>query len=504
MDKKAAKPANKARKPKPAKAAGEAKAAKEAGEAKPSGKKTGSQKKDEKKTRLRRDVTSHLAAERIMARMTQEEMAEALGTSKSSISRIESGGQNLTVDYIQAMAEALQKNVSFVMEDPRIEYGDESEYSLKLYDEELIRFRMKRGVSLHAEIVYVNDDRKNVFPMDLELTEEGLLEWLRRRVVPGNRELVGSVLHSLGLTMGNLKGIIDVCMGLSLNDSYWIPQSNFTGSFAQYNLYQNRFDEALSLIAYLGRGSRRKKYGTTPELTTGGMLRKAWHFSDRNGIWLYKSGTSGYANAGNEPYSEFMAYQIARRMGLHAVPYELANWYGILASKCKLFTDIDTSFIPAGRVVKTGGIDACLDYYKNLGDDFYQELVSMLIFDAVIVNEDRHFGNFGLLRDNHTGEIISPAPIFDNGLSLLCYGMKKEFIDDTEYREYLAGRTNPYGEGSQFMDLARRIIGPVQKGQLRRLAGFTFEESDVTNLPRWRTQRLEEMVRDRAKAMLAM
>ena len=44
----------------------------------------------------------------------------------------------------------------------------------------------------------------------------------------------------------------------------------------------------------------------------------------------------------------------------------------------------------------------------------------MLVFDAVILNEDRHFGNFGLLVDSHTNKIIAPAPIFDNGLSLLC------------------------------------------------------------------------------------
>lgn len=461
-------------------------------------------REESRKTDLRRYVTKHLAAERMMAQMTQEELARALGTSKSSISRIENGQQNLTVDYIQAMAEALNKKACFVMEDPRIEYGDESEYSLKLYDEELIRFRMKRGVDLSAEILYVDEGKKQLFPMDLELTEDGLLRWLRRRVAPKNRELVGSILYSLGLNMGDLKGIIDVCLGLSLNDSYWVPQSGFGGTFAEYNLFQNRFDEALSIIAYLGRGSRLKKYGTTPELTTGGTLRKAWHFTSRSGIWLYKSGTSGFANAGNEPYSEFMAYQIARKMGLHAVPYELANWHGILASKCRLFTDIDTSFVPIGRIVKTGGVDACLAYYRELGEEYHQELVSMLIFDAVIVNEDRHFDNFGLLRDNHTGEFVSPAPVFDNGLSLLCYGMKKEFVDDAEFRQYLAERTNPYGGENQFMDLARRIIGPVQKAQLRRLIGFTFEESDVTNLPRWRTERLEEMIQDRVAELLAM
>ena len=85
------------------------------------------------------------------------------------------------------------------------------------------------------------------------------------------------------------------------------------------------------------------------------------------------------------------------------------------------FTNIDTAYIPIGRIVRTGGIAACLAYYDKLGPEFSEQIRSMLVFDALIYNEDRHFGNFGVLRDNHSGNIIAPAPIFDNGLSLFCY-----------------------------------------------------------------------------------
>ena len=474
----------------------------------------GVRRMDKEKNALRVQIARKLAAARMMQQKSQAELAEQMHTSKSSISRLESGRQNMTVDYIQAMAEALGKDVSFVMEDRGIEYGDSAEYSLKLYDTELIRFSMTRGEgidrSLGVKILEVNKKRNHLLPLELDLSADGvpaedsLLDWLRHRTVPKNRQGVGTILTSLGLAMSDLKGIIDVCMGLSLNDSYWVPQATFEGSFEEYNLYFNRFDEALSVIAYVGYGYPLKSIGTTPELTTGGMLRKSWHYSSNKGIWLYKGGTEGFANAGNEPYSEFMASQIAQQMGLQAVVYELENWHGILASKCRLFTDYDTSYIPIGRVVKTGGIEACLKYYRELGENFYQELVSMLIFDAVIINEDRHFGNFGLLRDNHTGRIVSPAPIFDNGLSLLCYAMKQDFEDNISFRKYVASRTNPYGDGNQFMDLARRIIGPIQKAQLRRLIGFKFRESDLTNLPRWRVERLERLVRERVSELLEM
>lgn len=453
---------------------------------------------------LRQEVSKKLAAARMMQEMSQEELAEKIGTKKSSISRIESGKQNLTVDYVESLSQALGRRASFVMEDVASyeAYGDLTEYSLKLYDEELMRFKLERGMELKCEITYINEERRDMLPIELNVSEEGIIKWLRGRIAPKNREFIGNILESLNLNINDLKGIIDVCKGLSLNDSYWVTHKGFAGSFTEYNLYENRFDETLSLIAYVGYGSRITPLRTTPELTTSGMLRKAWRFSRYKGIHLYKSGTSGFANAGNEPYSEYYACQIAERMGLNAVHYELENWHGILASKCKLFTDINTSYIPIGRIVTEGGIDACLEYYKELGEEFYQELVSMLVFDAVIINEDRHFGNFGLMRDNKSGHIIYPAPIFDNGLSLLSLGMKSDFMGNLQ--GFIDTRTNPYGDGNQYFDLCKRIIGPKQKKELRRLINFKFEESDISNLPSWRMQALEKVIQERVETLLAM
>ncbi len=457
---------------------------------------------DSKKTSgLRETISKELYAERLMQKLTQSELAERVGTQKSNISRIEKGAQNLTVDYLEELAKALNKQVRFIMEEPSIEYGDVSTYSLKLYDTELLRFSLKRGLDLKAEILYINKDTRHLLPMDLEPTGDGLISWLTHRTIPQNREFACHILGALGLNFNDLKGILDVCMGLSLNDSYWAPQAGFTGTFAEYNLYENRFSEALSLIAYTGGNHSTKNFRTSPELTTGGMLRKAWRYFDSGDIWLYKGGTEGFANAGNEPYSEFYASQIAERMGLHHVHYDLARWKGILASKCRLFTNIDTAYVPAGRIVKNGGIEACLDHYKTLGGSFYQELASMLVFDAVIVNEDRHFGNFGLLRDNKSGEIISPAPVFDNGLSLLCYAMKANFED---IERYIGTRSNPYGRGNEYFSLCSRIIGPKQKKELSRLIGFKFMESDISNLPSWRLSALEEMIQARVRTLLAL
>ena len=59
------------------------------------------------------------------------------------------------------------------------------------------------------------------------------------------------------------------------------------------------------------KSGSREAFSTSPELTTNGMLRKAWRFVEGDGIYLYKGGTEGAANTGNEPYSEYYACQIA-------------------------------------------------------------------------------------------------------------------------------------------------------------------------------------------------
>lgn len=189
----------------------------------------------------------------------------------------------------------------------------EKVYSLRLYDETLLTFTLEeRGLEgLQATILHTETAKQKLFPLDLELTNEGVVKWLERRVIPKNRQFVDEILKTLGLSVNNTKGIIDVCMGLSLNDSYWVVPADFDGKYADYNLYENRFSEALSLVAYTGVGGSREAFSTSPELTTNGMLRKAWRFVEGDGIYLYKGGTEGAANTGNEPYSEYYACQIA-------------------------------------------------------------------------------------------------------------------------------------------------------------------------------------------------
>ena len=377
----------------------------------------------------------------------------------------------------------------------------EQAYVLRLYDTDLLSFSLsEQGIEgLKAQIHSIDEEDRALFPLDLELTDDGLVKWLQRRVIPKNRAYVAEILKTYGLSVNDTKGIIDVCKGLSLNDSYWVVPQGFTGTFAQYNLSENRFSEILSLVAYTGIGQSDAAFTTSPELTTNGMLPKAWRFIEGEGIYLYKGGTFGAANTGNEPYSEFYASQVAQAMGLDAVAYELENWKGILASRCKLFTDINTAYIPIGRIVREGGLKACLEYYRQLGPEAYEQIKSMLVFDAVIYNEDRHFGNFGVLRDNHTGKVTGAAPVFDNGMSLFNFAMPEDFQDLDSY-----AKTRGTAYSVSFESVCQEVMGPIQARQLRKLIGFTFHRHPRLNWPEYRLEAIERHLQKRVRQLLEL
>lgn len=371
-------------------------------------------------------------------------------------------------------------------------------YILKQFDNDLLYFSMENtNDGLEVKIKTVSEELKHLLPLDLELTNQSLKKWLEKRTIPRNRAYVSNFLARLGLNEKDTKGIIDICQGLSLNDCYWIVQENCKDKFADKNLYTNSFNTNIASIAFTGYGSyTRSSFRSSPEFTTNGMLAKSWR-RIKGKVLLYKSGTEGFANSGLEPYSEYYASQVAKTMELHYVEYGLSKWKGKLCSTCELFTSLDKSFIPIGRLVKTGGIEAVRSYYQSLGENFYQEFIDMLVFDAVILNEDRHFGNFGLLIDNQTNKIIAPAPIFDNGLSLLCYAMVDDFKNINNYIE-----TRQPASYQDFIAYVKPLMNSRQKEKVRKLLDFHFKNQSKYRLSKNRLKQLEIVIQQRAVSLL--
>ena len=377
-------------------------------------------------------------------------------------------------------------------------------YVLKHFDKNLIEFKFHSDplAGSRVEILKVYEEHKRFFPLKLQLEDSSLLSWIKARTIPKNREFVHKILMELKLSFDDIEGIVSISKSLSLNDSYWIVKKEFDGRFDEYNLYDNDFNKTLSLLAYTGYASiKNRDFISSPEFTTNGMLAKAWRRDPqgKRGIFLYKSGSTGCANCGKEPYSEFYASQIASVMGLDITPYNLGKWKGRLNSVCELFSSKDVSFVPVYHLVNSGGWEAVLRYYKMLGEEYYDALVDMIIFDIIIVNTDRHFGNFGFLVDSHRNEIVKTAPIFDNGLSLFCDAMEDDLEKIDEYAQ-----TKIMKNAGDFMIFAQSIMTARAKKKIKKLINFRFIKHSKHNLSAKRLRVIENFIARRISELLAM
>ena len=377
-------------------------------------------------------------------------------------------------------------------------------YILKHFDKNIIKFKFlnspHEGTTI--EIIKIYKENKTFFPLNLELDNQSFLRWIKGRTIPKNREFVTKILKELGLNFDNIRGIVDISKSLSLNDCYWIVQEDFNGTFKEYNLYDNDFNKTLALLAYTGYGSvKHKGFMSTPEFTTNGMLAKAWRKNPlkQKGIFLYKSGSHGFANSGLEPYSEFYAYQIAEMMKLDVTPYNLGKWKKKLNSTCKLFCSKEQAFIPIYQLVIDGGWRAVFSYYKNLGDEHYDALMDMLLLDVIIINTDRHFGNFGFLVDNKTNKIVKVAPIFDNGLSLFYDALDDDLADIDAY-----ANTKIMKNAGDFVEFIRPLMRDREKKKLIELKNFKFTKHSTYNLPAKRLKIIEAFIQRRVKRLLEL
>ena len=373
-------------------------------------------------------------------------------------------------------------------------------YELKHFDKTVLKFSAVDDSNDPNVRIIWTDHETALLPLDLEPTDDGLFKWLRHRTIPSNRAYVRNLLSKCGLNLNRPLNIIKVSKGLSLNDCYWIVEEGFAGTFAEYNLYDNRFSRILASIAFTGYGSSvRSSLASSPEFTTNGMLPKCWRRIDGR-IYLYKGATSGASNTGMEPYSEFYAAQVAQTMGIDAIPYKLYKWKGMLCSSCELFTSKDLAFVPVGRIVKKGGMAAVRAYYEKLGPQFVKALNDMLVLDALICNTDRHYGNFGFLVDNKTNQIVAPAPLFDHGNALLNFAARDDLESYDKLVQY-ADTLLPcvYDD---FIIEARKVLTREHRAKLRGLLDFRFKRHPRYNLPKKRLEYLEKLIQARAKKLL--
>ena len=320
----------------------------------------------------------------------------------------------------------------------------------------------------------------------------GIESWIETRNYAKHKKHFQSMLKDWQIDTTD--GFLQVSHALGLNDTLWVKPETSTLKWADVSLYSNQFNDIAARTAFETVLHGLQLSSTSPEFTAEGSYPKCWR-KGINGIILYKTGSTGFSNAGLEPYSEFMASQITRRMqGMKGVEYGLKEFKDRLCSVCKLFTDESTGFVPAYKFFPNGkahNMRNALDICRELG--FEDEFADMIVMDAVTFNQDRHLGNFGFLIDNDMFEIKSFAPLFDFNVSMLCFAMDADLETDAALSDYF--RRNDVGHklDGDFIEVARAFMTPKRRERMAKT--IDLPRHPLYNLPDRRMERLDAIVR---------
>lgn len=296
-----------------------------------------------------------------------------------------------------------------------------------------------------------------------------LSEWFKGRGIPSWRDKLDLLLHRLNITAPY--ELLDKAFGLSLSDQYWLKPYGTDIKYEDVNFFDNEFDYAEFMEASLSKNSKTiQKVASlkTPNNTTDGMLKKAWVIE--NGTRYLLKG--GYKNEVLQPFNEVLASEICKRLGFNHIEYTLDIYKDTVVSKCPCFITKDTELITCYQIKndmkRHDNLEDYEEYIKKLKDEGIKDarikLENMYILDFLIMNEDRHLNNFGIIRDVNTLKWLDVAPIFDNGQSL-----KIEYYDEEEL--HISGEGQLFYEIKPFDEIIK-VVKDINRIDLSKLDGI--------------------------------
>jgi len=317
-----------------------------------------------------------------------------------------------------------------------------------------------------------------------------LTSFLEYRKAPKHRKHIAALLEQYGCD--DLEGFLRVTHALSLNDTFWVKEEGSSLLWDAISLYRNEFDQLISEAAFDGTISQTDLSSTSPEFGTDGYYAKCW-IREENEIFLYKTGSSLYEL---EPLSEYFASQIAACICFDFVPYELSFYHDKLVSKCRLFTSENEGLAKANSIFRERcTIPKLLHYFASIGsEDAFRR---MCVLDALILNPDRHYGNFGVLFDTETMEVLRMAPIFDNNRSLFPELDEDQLGKPEWYIRKCCPRL-----GKDFVLTARGLLTSEIRSDLQNLKGFCFTPHPEIAIPQTRIDALNRIVNEQIRAIL--
>lgn len=187
--------------------------------------------------------------------------------------------------------------------------------------------------------------------------------------------------------------------------------------------------------------------------TSAGQLLKKLEKENGN-LYLYKAGQLYKKRFSNtEAVIEELCYKIADYMGINCASYEIVekqldtsrDWVAqkILVSKSLWFIKEGQTIVYAKYLIPKDLFSKKEAYYHitNTYPYLKRDIDNMIIFDFLVNNIDRHYKNFGVIRE---GNNMSFAPLYDHCSCLTgdiddesCRDILDEEIEDLSLEQYL-------------------------------------------------------------------
>lgn len=259
----------------------------------------------------------------------------------------------------------------------------------------------------------------SVYSDDETTLGENFTQWWNGRSIPASRRQLRERLQELHVSA--MAEIINKSFGLSLSDQYWIKPLETDIAWKDINFFTNEFSTDMGEFLIDNRFNGELDMHS-PDNTSDGLIQKKWIIED--GIrCLMKTGTPPFVQ---EPFNEVIGSCVLACMSVPYAAYTLVEDDQRFYSKCSNFIDEDHEYVsayylcksmpPKEGMEKEEQLRQAMEHYQIRGGEAF--LRQMLCLDFIIMNVDRHWGNFGFIRNVNTLEVERPAPIFDNGNSL--------------------------------------------------------------------------------------
>ena len=296
--------------------------------------------------------------------------------------------------------------------------------------------------------------------------------WCASRMITLDRKYAKEILNSIGVgqprTDRERAAIAISYHALCLTDVFWVKKSGEKLLFEDISLYRHSLSNAFVDVSLTGKqltlaNSELITAGDIAcDISTDGVAPKAW-IREANDFYLIKNGSERDVNA------ELLASRIADCFDFPHVRYDASVFDGKKVTKCRLITSEKYSIVPI-EYVDIYCINRDKSRHNLVLDRDSRSFYMMNIFDYLIGNTDRHWGNWGMLVDNGNNKLLRLYPLMD---------FNKAFLS---YDEIDGGICQTVEERISQKDAAIEAVKKIGLNMIADIQPEWFEDADISNM----------------------